>query len=327
MLHTSSQPSSTMSIPGAPFGFLPGIYGPAAPPHLMASPPYHHPLTAMEHSPIRHHPVDHSPIGLSHHIEHSPVGHHPASDRSPVIHHPPVDQREIGHHLVEQISTVHHPKERSPVGQTAAVDRSPVGHHPESIVSPSNASTSSSSFMIDDILGKGKAQRSPPLPPASSSSPPHLSVSSSPTVPSEILHSHTSTTPSSCSTQVHSHPHLHQSSHSHPSSRSSLSSISSVSSSSTIPTPQSPPPARPTPIHPAALHTTSALTVPPFYKPTAMYDPATATVLTSSPYMAGHLAIQTAYPPQLHTNPLYSLPYGRPEYAIFDRHNGYRSKS
>ena len=77
-------------------------------------------------------------------------------------------------------------------------------------------------------------------------------------------------------------------------------------------------PARPTPVHPAALHPSAALTAPglPLYKHSSVYDPAAA-VLTS-PYLASpHM---TTYPGPLAHSGLYSYPYGRPDLTLFDRH-------
>ena len=69
--------------------------------------------------------------------------------------------------------------------------------------------------------------------------------------------------------------------------------------------------ARPTPINPAAIQT-SALTTPTIYKPLpTMYDPA---VLSQS-YLPTHMsACQTALMRQMYG----ALPYGRPDYSMFD---------
>lgn len=83
------------------------------------------------------------------------------------------------------------------------------------------------------------------------------------------------------------------------------------------------PPRSPTPpspvshrLSPYSQPLAAATVASALYKPTAMYDPATATVLTP----AGYLGAPVAYPPLTHAPGLYSLPYGRPEYAFLDRH-------
>ena len=91
---------------------------------------------------------------------------------------------------------------------------------------------------------------------------------------------------------------------------------------------------RPTPLHPAAMPVSSALTVPTYYpRPTAtVYDPATLSALQAAaaaaavgaggPYHHVGGPGGAGLPPAAYTTGLpgglYSMPYGRPEYAFFD---------
>ena len=161
---------------------------------------------------------------------------------------------------------------------------------------------SGSSFMIDDILGKSRTGV-------------HLNTS----LPS---------TP-----HTHNPPHTHSATHTNSVSP-TLTETSQNIHKSPISTTSSPN-RTPSPPSPRLLYNprqTIGATVslaPSIYKPTAMYDPTTATVLTGPPFfnpMGPHLA--GAYPTPMHPSvaSLYPInPYHRPEFAFLERH-GFRGK-